>query len=125
MIDPDIFKGKADYAKTSQIISEYSDYVSLSALVEDQVMNNKAGKRIVYKLATRGSTAQSAESFKCTAATASLGEGHFLVSGIGFFSLKIKRENYLGEPAIALYVRNVSKKIENHLSRMVNEEERV
>ena len=41
-----------------------------------------------------------------------------------FFTIKIKKQIYLGKPAIAVYVSNVTKKIKEKLAKLERQEEK-
>ena len=40
-----------------------------------------------------------------------------------FFMIKIKKQNYLGKPAIAMYMGHVTKKIKEKLAKLERQEE--
>ena len=83
-------------------IDNSNDFSSLNAIIE----NWEHDKKRLYKIKTEAEE---------------LGRANLDSLDSRFVSIRVKRQNYLGESAIAIYLRDSTKKIEarlNHLQKM-------
>ena len=96
-----------------------NDYKSMQELIAAEASKEFPAKKLIYKYKETGSVSFSNNSSNNVDAVSEM-SSHYLK--ISLIAMKIKRQVYLGRPAIALYLTNYTNKLRQKLHTLEKRE---
>jgi len=106
-----------DSAMTLARISQVDDYRYMKDIIKDQLERAEPNRKFVYKLLNRSQQQQNSSTPSQKA-----GEPFLDELENRFFAIKVKKQTYMGKPAIAIYLSDTTKKIRAKILKMQRQE---
>ena len=108
----------ADFIKTIQDINKIIDFKSINELISQEAKQGFKSKKCTYKV-NNGSILQDLE---FSGNEYQRGEAAQSVETM-FYTIKVKQQTYLGKPAIAIYINEVTKNIMEKIHLLKRQEQ--